>query len=91
MSADERSDNAVRIPRALRSIEAVALAGPLHPVLSLVSTYLLLRAPQASGILLSTPTMSAFLFGVVPETNGVALWQASGLTLATVAGTRLDD
>jgi len=144
---------------ALRSIEAAALAGLAHASLSLISTYLLLRAPRATadatdvlwhadkanqrsiavglnlmaigmiaflwfvavirrrvgerenkffgtvflgsalllagtrmiaGILLSTPTMSAYLLGVVPDADSVALWQASGLTLATVVGTRLE-
>ena len=37
------------IPRALRSIEAAAIAGLLHSVLSLVATGLLLRAPDPSA------------------------------------------
>ena len=36
------------IPRALRSIEAAAIAGLLHSVLSLAATGLLLRAPDPS-------------------------------------------
>jgi MFS family permease len=148
-----------RGPAALRSVEAAALAGLAHACLTLISTYLLLRAPRASpdatdvawhadeanqrmtalglnvmavgmiaflwfvavirrrvgerenrffgtvflgsalllagirmitGILFATPTMSAYLLDVLPDARDVGLWQASGLTLATVVGTRLE-
>ena len=54
------------------------------------SALLLAGTRMIAGILLSTPTMSAYLLGVVPDADSVALWQASGLTLATVVGTRLE-
>lgn len=145
--------------RALRSVEAAALAGLAYSVLSLVSNYLLLRAPaptadgfdlgwytddgnqrsvalalnlmaiamiafiwfvavirrrvgerenrffgtvflgsalllastrMIAGVLFATPTISAYLFGQTPDANSIGTWQAAGLTLATVVGTRLE-
>lgn len=159
MTTTPPADGTTRVPAALRSVEAAALAGLAYAVLFLASTYLLLRAPNAGAdatdvswhtdvanqrstaialnmmaigmiafvwfvavirrrvgerenrffgtvflgsavllagtqmigfILLATPTMSAYRFGVVPDANDVALWQASGLTLLTVVGTRLE-
>jgi len=144
---------------ALRSVEAAALAGLAHAALSLVSTYLLLRAPRPSagtvdviwytdeanqrstvlglnlmaigtiaflwfvavirrrvgerenrffgtvflgsalllaatriiaGILLAAPAMSAYAFDLPPDANSIGLWQAAGLSMATIVGTRLE-
>ncbi len=159
MTARAERAEGIRRPSALRSIEAAAVAGLVHASLLLVSTYLLLRAPQVTAdapdvrwyvdaanqrstalglnlmaigmiaflwfvavirrrvgerenkffgtvflgsalllagtrviaaVLFSTPTMSAYLFGVQPGAESVALWQTSGLTLATIVGTRLE-
>ena len=159
MMRSRRSDREVRAPAALRSIEAAALAGLAYATLSLVSTYLLLRAPRATptgtdvawyadaanqrstalglnlmaigtiaflwfvavirrrvgegenrffgtvflgsalllagirmiaGIMLAAPAMSGYLLDVVPDPNSIGLWQAAGLSMATVVGTRLE-
>lgn len=54
------------------------------------SALLLAGTQMIAYILLATPTMSAYRSDVVPGENDVALWQASGLTLLTVVGTRLE-
>ena len=153
---DERK---IRGAAALRSVEAAALAGLAHAALSLISTYLLLRAPRPedgtadvlwyadeanqrstalglnlmaigtiaflwfvavirrrvgerenrffgtvflgsalllaatrimAGILLAAPAMSAYAFDLTPDANSIGLWQAAGLSMATIVGTRLE-
>ena len=49
MTASTNEGDKSRRLGALRSIEAAALAGLVHAVLSLIATYLLLRAPGASA------------------------------------------
>ncbi len=155
----QRDELELRGPAALRSVEAAALAGLAYAALSLVATYLLLRAPRAStsgtdlawyadegnqrstalglnlmalgtiaflwfvavirrrvgerenrffgtvflgsalllagvrmvaGIMMAAPAMSGYLLDVEPDLQSVGLWQAAGLSTATVVGTRLE-
>ena len=155
----QRDELELRGPSALRSVEAAALAGLAYAALSLVATYLLLRAPRASttgtdlawyadegnqrstalglnlmavgtiaflwfvavirrrvgerenrffgtvflgsalllagirmvaGVMMAAPAMSGYLLDVEPDLQSVGLWQAAGLSTATVVGTRLE-
>ena len=54
------------------------------------SALLLAATRMIAAILISTPTMSAYQLGVIPDANSIALWQTSGLTLAVIVGTRLE-
>ena len=55
-----------------------------------VGSALLLAATWIiAAALVATPALSPYLFGVAPEFTDIALFQAAGITVASVAGTRL--
>ena len=54
------------------------------------SALLLAGMRMTAGILLAAPAMSAYAFEVIPDSNSIGLWQAAGLSMATIVGTRLE-
>jgi hypothetical protein len=149
-----------RVPAALRSIEAAAIAGFVHSALSLIATWWLFDAPDpadgdraiadwyadgtnqarviaglnllvisgisfvwfvavirrrvgvrenrffgtvflgsallltgawfVAGVLIATPAVAAQTFDIAPDAGVVAVFQAAGLTMASVVATRLE-
>ena len=54
------------------------------------SALLLAGSWLLAGMLFATPALSGYLFGVAADASDIALWQAGGVTTASVVATRLE-